>query len=150
MIQFQVEGHNKVLEVFTTRPDTIYGVTFLAISPNHPFLRDNLNLDIEVREFIEQCNKVKVSEETVSNLEKKGVNTGYFAINPMNGSRIPIWIGNYVLLDYGTGCVMSVPAHDERDYEFAIKYKLPIKVVITSDDKKTNNNVYSGEKKFEG
>ena len=145
MIQFQVEGHNKVLEVFTTRPDTIYGVTFLAISPNHPFLRDNLNLDIEVREFIEQCNKVKVSEETVSNLEKKGVNTGYFAINPMNGSRIPIWIGNYVLLDYGTGCVMSVPAHDERDYEFAIKYKLPIKVVITSIDSKTNNNVYSGE-----
>ena len=145
MIKFHIENQNETLEVFTTRPDTIYGVTFLALSPNHPFLRDNENLDIKAIEFIKECNKVKVSEETVSNLDKKGIDTGYFAINPINGSRVPIWVGNYILSDYGTGCVMSVPAHDERDHEFAVKYKLPIKVVISSSNQKKTNSAFCGE-----
>ena len=146
MIDFEIDGHNEFLRVFTTRPDTIYGVTFLALSPNHKFLKNNKSLKKNVREFIEECNNVKVSEETISNLDKKGIESGYFAINPINNSRVPIWIGNYVLSDYGTGCIMSVPAHDERDYEFACKYNLPIKVVIRSDkNEEDDDGVYSGE-----
>ncbi len=145
MINFKINGHDEVLKVFTTRPDTIYGVTFLALSPNHEFLKNN-NFKKDIQDFIEECNAIKVSEETISNLDKKGIETGYFAINPINNATIPIWIANYVLSDYGTGCIMSVPAHDERDYEFASKYNLPIKTVINSNRRDDDNNkVYCGE-----
>ena len=139
LIKFNIKDTKESLEVFTTRVDTIFGVSFLAISPNHNIL-DKIKSDT-VKDFITKCKALKVSEETVSNIEKEGVCTDLVAINPINGKEIPVWIANYVLSDYGSGCVMSVPAHDDRDYEFSIKYKLPIKQVIRN--KKDNDNINS-------
>ncbi len=142
LINFKVKGTNNVLDVYTTRADTLFGVSFLAISPNHKFLKNIVNIDSKIKSFIEKCSSLKVSEETISNLEKEGMDTGLKAINPINNEIIPIWVANYVLSDYGTGCVMSVPAHDERDFEFAMKYNLKIKKVIKSEN---NKEAYTGE-----
>ena len=147
LIKFQIKNSKYNLEVYTTRVDTIFGVSFLAISPNHKILKD-IESD-EVQNFIKRCKTLKVSEETVSSIDKEGVDTGLIAINPINNQEVPIWVGNYVLSDYGTGCVMSVPAHDERDHEFSIKYKLPIKQVIENIDKSADDDkAYTGEGKL--
>ena len=144
LIKFNIKDTKESLEVFTTRVDTICGVSFLAVSPNHNIL-DKIKSDA-VKDFITKCKALKVSEETVSNIEKEGVCTDLVAINPINGKEIPVWIANYVLSDYGSGCVMSVPAHDDRDYEFSIKYKLPIKHVIKNkDDDDDINSAYTGD-----
>ena len=141
LIKFKIKNTNEYLEVYTTRSDTIYGVSFIAVSPDH-FLMDRIK-NKEINTFINKYKTLKVSEETVSNIEKEGFDTGLSAVNPISGKDIPIWVANYVLADYGTGCVMSVPAHDDRDYEFASKYNLPIKPVIEGDNKK-ENAAYTG------
>ena len=144
LIKFNIKDTEESLEVFTTRVDTLCGVSFLAVSPSHNIL-DKIESDV-VKNFIIKCKALKVSEETVSNIEKEGVRTDLVAINPINGNEIPVWVANYVLSDYGSGCVMSVPAHDDRDYEFSIKYKLPIKQVIRNkDDNGGINSAYTGD-----
>jgi len=144
LITFKLKDSSDSLKVYTTRVDTIFGVSFLAISPSHKLL-NNIKCD-NVQKFVKKCKTLKVSEETISNIDKEGVDTGLVAINPINDDEIPIWAANYVLSDYGTGCVMSVPAHDERDYEFSEKYNLPIKKVIKNIDRNSNTETaFTGE-----
>jgi leucyl-tRNA synthetase len=145
LISFDVENRKQKIDVFTTRVDTLFGATFLAISPNHSFVDSNLMSNSSINEFIKKHSKLKISEETISNIEKEGVDTGLKAIHPLSGKKIPIWIANYVLIDYGTGCVMSVPAHDARDYEFAKKYKLSITTVIKPSNTKHKDDVFTGD-----
>jgi leucyl-tRNA synthetase len=130
-IRFQVADRDITFKVFTTRPDTIYGVTFMSISPEHPAVDDlvkGTRYEQEVRSYQEAASK-KTERDRIEK-EKDGVKTGCYAINPMNGERIPIFVADYVLLEYGSGVVMGVPAHDTRDFQFAKKYGLPIRVVI--------------------
>jgi leucyl-tRNA synthetase len=127
------------ISVFTTRVDTIYGATSVQLAPEHPIVRDlaaaNPELRAKVDQLIAEQRKAK-EDGDIGEIEKHGVSTGRYAINPFNGERVPVWVANYILMDYGTGAIMSVPAHDERDYEFAKKYKLEIRLVIlpVSDD----------------
>lgn len=131
-IEFQVEGREVHIPVFTTRPDTIFGVTYMVLAPEHPLVE--LLVSNEYRESVSQyieTTKLKSEmERTASDKEKTGVPLGINAINPYSGEQIPIWVGDYVLVEYGTGAVMAVPGHDERDFEFAQKFHLPIKRVI--------------------
>ncbi|MBI1860709.1 MAG: leucine--tRNA ligase [Deltaproteobacteria bacterium] len=129
-IQFAVENSKDVIEVFTTRPDTLFGVNFVTIAPTHPLIQ-SLVSDAGVKKIIEMLSdQVKVMDRGKPPEKKEGVFTGSYCVHPITGERVPIWVGNFVLMEYGTGAVMAVPAHDERDYEFAGLYKLPIKVVI--------------------
>jgi leucyl-tRNA synthetase len=133
-IDFVVRGSDKQIRVFTTRIDTIFGATAIVLATEHPLIRELLegsSLKNDVLEFVQQVNaeRARRSDPTAEE-EKKGINTGLLAINPFNGESLTVWVANYVLMDYGTGAVMSVPAHDERDYEFAQKYSLPIRQVI--------------------
>src|SRR6201997_195469 len=127
------------ITVFTTRIDTIYGATSVQLAPEHPIIADmiarNPDLRAKVDQLIAEQRKAKEVGD-IGEIEKHGVFTGRYAKNPFNQEALPIWVANYILMDYGTGAIMSVPAHDERDYEFAKKYKLPIRVVIlpTSGD----------------
>lgn len=118
-------------DVYTTRPDTLMGVTYLSLAPQHPIALELAKSNPELASFIEQCQNQKVSEAEMATLEKAGMATGINAIHPITGKQVPVWVGNYVLMDYGSGAVMAVPAHDQRDYEFAHKYSLPIEQVIT-------------------
>ena len=132
-IQFRVEGEAEPLAIFTTRPDTLMGVTYLAIAAEHPLAHKAAASRPLVAAFIEECRHGGTAQADVETAEKKGVETGLAAIHPVTGERIPIWIANFVLMGYGTGAVMAVPAHDQRDWEFASKYDLFIKMVIVSD-----------------
>lgn len=135
-ILFKVDGTDDVIPIFTTRPDTIYGVTYIVLAPEHHLvetLTKGTPYEATVKEFIEKVHRMSEIERTSTETEKEGIYIGAHAINPVNGEKVPIWIANYVLLDYGTGAVMGVPAHDERDFQFAKKYGLPIKVVITPE-----------------
>ncbi|MDG2421034.1 MAG: leucine--tRNA ligase [Gammaproteobacteria bacterium] len=123
-------GNQQKLSVYTTRPDTLMGVTYLAVAPQHPLAQKAALSNVEVAEFIEKQNKNKVAEAELSKLKKDGVNTGLMAIHPITKNEVPIWVANFVLMSYGSGAVMSVPAHDQRDYEFAKEFQLPIKQVI--------------------
>ncbi len=145
IIKFKVLDSDESLEVYTTRPDTIFGVSFIGISPNHPFIKSQAKISKKIENFITKCSKIKVSEETLAQLEKEGIKTEFDVINPLSGEKIPIWIANYVLSDYGTGCLMSVPAHDQRDFEFAQKYKIDFKTVIKSPRCLKANEAYTGE-----
>lgn len=135
-VEFTVEG--KPLKVFTTRPDTLFGATYLVVSPEHPFLNDIKktkvkNLD-ELEKYVMQARKKSERERTSEEKDKTGVKLeGVFAVNPLSGEEIPVFVGDYVLLHYGTGAIMAVPAHDKRDYSFAKKYGLPVKRVIRSE-----------------
>jgi len=137
LVDFELEGNagpaGSKISVFTTRIDTIYGATSLQLAPEHPlaadFTRYNQPLGAAVQQLIGEQRKAKEVGD-IGEIEKHGVNTHRYAINPFNGERIPIWIANYILMDYGTGAIMSVPAHDDRDYDFAKKYKLEIRLVI--------------------
>jgi len=136
MIDFKVDGSDLVLSVFTTRPDTVYGVTYMALSPESSIV---MNLaDGEYRrklsEFRKKLEQMSDIDRTSARLEKEGIFIGKYALNPLNGDRIPLFAANYVLQDYGTGVVMGVPAHDQRDFEFASKYGLPIKAVVAKDE----------------
>lgn len=126
-IDFSMSGSSKKIKVFTTRPDTIFGATFIVVSPSYPQIADLVTADnyLLVQRYLDAFHKKTISEE-----EKTGVFTGSYAINPMNSEKIPVWISNYVLGDYGTGAVMAVPAHDKRDFDFAKKFRLPIRRVI--------------------
>jgi len=126
--------------IFTTRPDTLFGVTFMVVSAQHPKLMNLVTKEQknEVEKFLKKIKST--SEKDIGDLEKEGVFTGSYAINPLSGDKIPVWAGNFVVADYGSGMVMAVPAHDQRDFEFAKKYKIPIKVVIDPIDKKISSN----------
>ena len=132
-VEFKVSETGDPCPIFTTRPDTIYGVTFMAIAPEHPLLQKLLpgsKHEKTVREFIERQALIPASERTNDTATKEGVFSGFHVTNPYTGEQVPLWVTNYVLMDYGTGAVMAVPAHDQRDFEFAQQYRIPIKVVI--------------------
>ncbi|MEJ2058206.1 MAG: leucine--tRNA ligase, partial [Desulfofustis sp.] len=130
---FKVVDSDQSISIFTTRPDTIFGVTFMSLAPEHPILehllKDNQR-EAEVRDFIDQTIREKQRQSLQEEPEKKGIFTGCSCINPFNGDVIPIYVANFVLMEYGTGAVMAVPAHDQRDFEFARAYDLPIKPVV--------------------
>jgi leucyl-tRNA synthetase len=132
-IRFDVEGESERLAVFTTRPDTLMGVTYLAIAAEHPLALKAAETRPLVAAFIEECRRGGTAEADIETQEKKGIDTGLVARHPVTGEALPIWIANFVLMGYGTGAVMAVPAHDQRDWEFATKYDLLIKMVIVSD-----------------
>ena len=131
-IEFPVLGQGEKIKVFTTRPDTLFGATFMSLAPEHPLVPALVKPEQqkEVGDFIAEVDAQDKIDRTSGELEKKGVFTGSYAVNPLNGEEIPIFLANFVLMDYGTGAVMAVPAHDQRDFEFAKKYQLPIRVVI--------------------
>ncbi|KAA0874629.1 leucine--tRNA ligase [Nitrincola tapanii] len=135
-ICFRVEGYGD-LEVFTTRPDTLMGVTYVAVAPQHPLALQAAATSPELARFIDECKNVKLAEADLAVMEKKGMPLGIQAIHPITGESIPVWTANFVLMDYGSGAVMSVPAHDQRDWEFAQKYNLPMKQVIAPLEAKT-------------
>ena len=133
-IIYQLEESDKKLKTFSTRPDTIFGVSFLALSPNHPLSIEIAKNNAEVMDFLNLCKESKAAEADMATAEKLGIDTGIRVIHPITEERLPVWIGNFVLLEYGTGVVMGVPGHDSRDYEFATKYNLDIKQVIQLED----------------
>ena len=132
-IKYRLDNTDNFLTTFSTRPDTIFGVSFLAISPNHSISLDLGKNDDSVKSFLDKCKLASAAEADMAKAEKLGIYTGMDAIHPLTGKKIPVWIGNFVLLDYGTGVVMGVPGHDQRDFEFATKYNLEINQVISSD-----------------
>ena len=129
-ITFDVADTAEKVSVYTTRPDTFYGVSYLGIAAAHPLADLAAEKNPELAEFIREAKNAKVAEADLATMEKKGMATGLFAIHPLTGEKLPIWVANFVLMHYGTGAVMAVPAHDQRDFEFAQKYDLPIKQVI--------------------
>ena len=130
-ITFDVADTNEKVAVYTTRPDTFYGVSYLGIAAAHPLASLAAQNNSELAAFIQEAKNAKVAEADLATMEKKGMATGLFAIHPLTGEKLPIWVANFVLMHYGTGAVMAVPAHDQRDFEFAQKYSLPIKQVIS-------------------
>jgi leucyl-tRNA synthetase len=151
-VDFAVEGSGEKLTIFTTRPDTLYGVTFMSIAPEHPMVETLVKGKQQadaVRAFCQRVMREDKAERTDESREKEGIFTGTFAVNPLNNEKVPVWVGNFVLMDYGTGAIMSVPSHDQRDFEFAKKYGLPIRVVIQNADKDldaaTMKQAYVGE-----
>ncbi len=134
-ITFNIADSDKTFDVYTTRPDTVFGVTYTVIAPEHKLVAEITTPEQQaaVEAYVDQIKNKTDLERTELNKDKSGVFTGSYAINPVNGDKVEIWIGDYVLASYGSGCVMAVPAHDERDYEFANKYDLPIKQVIEGD-----------------
>jgi len=123
-------GSEGVLKVFTTRPDTLMGATYVAVAAEHPLASIAAQGNAELQAFIDECKRGGVAEADIATQEKKGLATGLFVLHPLTGEKLPVWVANYVLMNYGEGAVMAVPAHDERDFEFAHKYALPIKAVI--------------------
>ena len=160
-VTFEVDGHDETMTVFTTRPDTLFGVSYVVLAPEHALVQKLIaghEKEAEIRTFIDQVRKASDIERTSTDAEKVGVFTGAHVVHPATGEKLPVWIANYVLPDYGTGAVMGVPAHDERDFEFATKYELPIKIVIepegghegalqaayTEDGKLVNSGEFTG------
>ena len=133
-LRFDVQGRDEALNVYTTRPDTLFGVSYMGLAPEHPLTRELAQSNPEIAAFVEECNKAGVAEATVATMEKKGLDTGLRAVHPLTGEEIPVWIANFVLMTYGSGAIMAVPAHDQRDWEFATKYALPILPVISPAD----------------
>lgn len=152
-VTFKVDGMDENLTVYTTRPDTIYGVTYMVIAPEHPIvakLIEGTENQAACEEFIHKMQFLNEIERTSSDIEKEGVFTGRYVINPITGDKVPLYLANYVLTDYGTGIVMAVPAHDQRDFDFAKKYNLPIKVVITPDGSDIDGNTMDASFEAEG
>lgn len=153
-ILFNIEGLDEKLRIFTTRPDTVYGITFMSIAPDHPLLEKIVTepYKAQVKSFVDRVRKGGTKAREIAISEKEGVFTGRYAISPFTGEKIPIYIANFVLMEYGTGAIMAVPAHDQRDFEFAQKYGLGIKVVIQPDgeilDPKTMLQAYEGTGKM--
>ena len=127
---FKVSGSEEAFEIYTTRPDTVMGVTYVALAAEHPLCKAAAQSNAGLAAFIDECKSNTTSEADMATMEKKGVDTGLKAIHPITGEEVAVWAANFVLMDYGTGAVMSVPGHDQRDYEFAKGYGLPIKQVI--------------------
>ncbi|MCM8772026.1 MAG: leucine--tRNA ligase [Candidatus Omnitrophica bacterium] len=136
-IDFYIPQIGENLKVFTTRADTLFGVTYLVISPYHPFvgkIKEVSPVKNEIEKFIKKTTRTSLTVKDFLRVEKEGINTGIFAIHPITQEKIYVWIGNYVLMEYGTGAIMAVPAHDQRDFEFAQKYNLPVKIVIKNPE----------------
>lgn len=136
-IDFAIEGFDQKLKVFTTRPDTLYGCTYMVLAPEHPYVSEltaGTEFETPIREFVDRLARLSEIERTSTEAVKEGLFTGRYAIHPLTGSLIPIYVANYVLVEYGTGAIMAVPAHDERDYDFAKKYDLEIIEVIRPVD----------------
>jgi leucyl-tRNA synthetase len=133
-LEFDVVGRDEALQVFTTRPDTLMGVTYLAVAPEHPLAQAAAEASPELQRFIERCRRTQVSEAELATVAKEGMATGLSAVHPLSGEVLPVWTANFVLMEYGSGAVMAVPAHDQRDWEFARQYGLPIKQVIFPRD----------------
>jgi leucyl-tRNA synthetase len=151
-VLFRIEELDIDGPVFTTRPDTLFGATFFVLAPEHPLVdrlaEEAANGD-EIREYVRTA-AARPAEERAAGTEKTGVDTGFFATNPVNDARIPIWVADYVLMEYGSGAIMAVPAHDERDRQFAERFDLPIEVVIDEDDKLVDSEQFSGLPAEEG
>src|SRR5436309_3152620 len=142
LVDFRLDySGGDTITVFTTRVDTIFGATSVQLAPEHPITQELAALDpdlrLKVTQLVAEQKKARESGD-ITNIEKHGVNTGHLAVNPYNGERVPVWVANYILMDYGTGAIMSVPAHDERDYEFAKKYGIDIKQVIVPAESDKN------------
>ncbi|ANE56483.1 leucine--tRNA ligase [Methylomonas sp. DH-1] len=133
-MDFAVEGFESPIRIYTTRPDTVMGVTYVAVAAEHPVALKAAKTNPAIAAFIESCKQMETSEAAMETMEKRGIASGYSAIHPLTGESVPVWIANFVLMSYGTGAVMSVPAHDQRDYEFAKRYGIAIKEVIASAD----------------
>ena len=133
-IGFPYAGGDGVLKVFTTRADTLLGATYVAVAAEHALARLAAQNNPALRDFIEKCKRGSVTEADLATQEKKGMDTGLYVIHPITGEKLPVWVANYVLMGYGEGAVMAVPAHDQRDFEFATQYKLPIKIVVRPAD----------------
>lgn len=151
-IDFKIDGSSEKIRIFTTRPDTLFGATFMSLACEHPLVREfakKAGKTKEIEEFISRTAKIDRDARLAGNYEKDGVFTGAYCINPETGTKMPVYAANFVLAEYGTGAVMAVPAHDQRDFEFAKKYDLPIKIVIQPKDKKldekTMDAAYEGE-----
>lgn len=140
-LHFQVPDSDEVMPVYTTRPDTLMGVTYVAVAPQHSLAARAARSNPQIAEFIESCNKVKVAEADMATMEKLGLDTGLVVIHPLTGELIPVWVANFVLMEYGSGAVMSVPGHDQRDWEFARKYGLDIVQVIAPVDASNTDQV---------
>lgn len=142
------------LKVYTTRPDTLMGATYVAVAAEHALATLAAQTNPKLAEFIAECKRGSVAEADVATAEKKGMDTGLFVTHPLNGEQLPVWVANYVLASYGEGAVMAVPAHDERDFEFANKYNLPIKAVIKQSDNDvlpmTEHGVLFNSAQFDG
>ena len=147
------------IEVYTTRPDTLYGVTYISLAAEHPITLALADANDELATFVADCKQTSVAEADMAQAEKLGMDTGLRATHPLTGEAIPVWVANYVLMDYGSGAVMAVPAHDERDWEFARKYSLPMKTVVcdeegkpavTTDNAYTERGVLTGSAEFDG
>ena len=133
-LEFGIEGKEQGLKVFTTRPDTLLGVTYVAVAPEHALAAEAATKNNELKAFIDECLRVGTAEADLETVEKKGMDTGVKAVHPITGDTVPVFVANFVLMGYGEGAVMAVPAHDQRDWEFAHKYQLPIKQVIKPAD----------------
>lgn len=133
-IRFDIASSSQSLSVYTTRPDTLYGVTYVAVAAQHPLAQQAAATNPALAAFIEDCKGGKMAEAELATMEKKGCATGIYAVHPLTGEQVPVWVANFVLMDYGSGAVMAVPGHDQRDYEFATKYSLPIKQVVAPVD----------------
>ena len=131
---YKLDGKDDLLWVYTTRADTIMGVTFCAVAAAHPLAIHAAKTNPKLAEFLKECEQSGTAEADMATMEKKGMPTGITVTHPLTGEQVPVWVGNYVLMSYGEGAVMAVPAHDERDFEFAEKYKLPIKPVIFDNE----------------
>ncbi|MAM79263.1 MAG: leucine--tRNA ligase [Gammaproteobacteria bacterium] len=129
-IRFPIPDSAETLDVYTTRPDTLIGATYLAIAAQHPLAKQAAFNNPELQAFLNECNRIKVAEADMAKLEKQGMPTGLYVQHPLTGEPVPVWVANFVLMEYGSGAVMSVPGHDQRDWEFAKKYQLPIKQVV--------------------
>ncbi|MCT4507434.1 MAG: leucine--tRNA ligase [Tepidibacter sp.] len=144
---FEIKGYDKKLKIFTTRPDTMYGVTYMVLAPEHEYVEElvkGTEYESAVKEFKNKIQHMSEIERTSTDTEKEGVFIGRYCINPLNGQEIPIYIANYVMVDYGTGAIMAVPAHDDRDEEFAKKYDLDIIPVIDEDSNMINSEEFNG------
>ncbi|MCI6739048.1 MAG: leucine--tRNA ligase [Intestinibacter sp.] len=144
---FDIEGTDEKMVVYTTRPDTTYGVTFMCLAPESPLVKElvaGTEYEEAVNEFVQKMHTKTEIERTAADAEKEGMFIGKYVINPVNGKRVPLWIANYILMDYGTGAIMAVPAHDDRDKAFAEKYNLDIIPVIDEDGKLINSEEFNG------
>lgn len=136
-LRFGLQGRDDQLEVYTTRPDTLMGVSYVAVAAGHPLAKEAAQNNPELATFLEECAKAGTAEADLAVAEKKGMATDLLAVHPLTGKTVPIWVANFVLMEYGTGAVMAVPAHDQRDFEFAQKYDLPINQVIAPANNET-------------
>jgi leucyl-tRNA synthetase len=133
-LSFDVVGEDEPLTVYTTRPDTLMGVTYMAVAAEHPLAVKAAAGDKQIAAFVDECRKTDAQEATLETMEKKGMALGISATHPMTGEEVPLWVANFVLMGYGTGAVMAVPGHDQRDFEFATRYGLPIRQVVAPAD----------------